>query len=92
MKVGRSGTSLVNFINLCKSLDKTPNDILRDFFSSNQVNNDNLVQQISILDDYEKDALYTLIQYFNIKYRDNNIKIIVITIFIYLSLKYTFSF
>ena len=54
---------------MCKSLDKTPNEILRDFFS-NQVNDTNLVQQISMLDDYEKDALYTLIQYFNTNHRD----------------------
>lgn len=70
MKVGRSCTSLVTFINLCKSLDKTPNEILSDFFKSNQVNNDNLIQQIGILDDYEKDAIYTLIQYFNTNHKD----------------------
>ena len=69
MKVGRSAASLVNFINLCKSLDKTPNEILRDFFSD-QVTDNNLMQQISMLDDYEKDALYTLIQYFNTNHRD----------------------
>lgn len=69
MKVGRSSTSLVNFINLCKSLDKTPNEILRDFFST-QVNDTNLVQQISLLDNYERNALYTLIQYFNNNHRD----------------------
>lgn len=69
MNVGRSVSSLINFINLCKSLDKTPNEILRDFFS-NPVDDDNLVQQISLLDNYEKDALYTLIQYFNTNHRD----------------------
>src|SRR5574344_273429 len=63
---GRSSASLVTFINLCKSLKVTPNDILRDLFSDNQpVSTDNLVQQISLMDDYEKNALYTLIQYFN---------------------------
>lgn len=67
---GRSGTSLVTLINLCKTLGTTPNDILKDFFLDNQVNNDNLVQQISLLTDYEKKALYTLIQYFNTNNRD----------------------
>lgn len=69
MKVGRSSASLINFINLCKSLDKTPNEILRDFFSE-QVTDNNLVQQISMLDDYEKNSLYTLIQYFNTNHGD----------------------
>lgn len=60
----RSSVSLINFVNLCKALNTTPNLILRDLFSEHQIKDDNLINQISLLDDYEKNALYLLIQYF----------------------------
>lgn len=67
---GRSGASLVTLINLCKALGTTPNDILRECFSDDHLNYTNLLQQITFLDDYEKNALYTLIQYFNTNHKD----------------------
>ncbi len=61
---GRSGVSLINLINLCNSLHITPNELLKDFFKSSYDNAENLSQQIHLLNNYQRDAIYTLIQYF----------------------------
>lgn len=61
----RSGTSLLTLINLCYSLNVTPNELLKDFFKDSYNKSENLTQQINLLNDYQKDAIYTLIQYFN---------------------------
>ena len=60
----RSGVSLVTLVNICRSLEITPNILLKDFFvqSSNEVKN--LVQEISLLNEYQKDAVYSLINFF----------------------------
>lgn len=60
----RSGTSLLTLINLCHSLNTTPNELLKDFFKDSYDKSENLTQQINLLNDYQKDAVYTLIQYF----------------------------
>lgn len=60
----RSGTSLLTLINLCHSLNITPNELLKDFFKDSYDKSENLTQQINLLNDYQKDAVYTLIQYF----------------------------
>lgn len=65
MNGGRSSVSLINFVNLCIALDTTPNLVLGDLFYSNQINDNNLAKQISLLSDYEKNAIYLLIEYFN---------------------------
>lgn len=61
----RSGTSLLTFINICNSLKITPNELLKDFFKNSFDKSENLTQQINLLNDYQKDAVLTLIQYFN---------------------------
>lgn len=61
----RSSVSLLTFICLCKALNKTPNDVLRDFFVDCNLNDENLYNQIKILPDYEKNAVFSLLKYFN---------------------------
>lgn len=68
----RSGISLTTLINLCKSLKTTPNQVLKDFFKDSTEQSDNILQQINLLDDYEKRAVLTLIDYF-IKNNHNQI-------------------
>lgn len=66
----RSGVSLTTLINICKSLKTSPNQLLRDFFKDTVDKSDNIIQQIDLLDDYEKDAVLSLINYFT-KYNSN---------------------
>lgn len=61
----RSSVSILTLICLCKSLNTTPNDILRDFFVDSNLNDENLYNQIKILPNYEKNAIYSLLKYFN---------------------------
>lgn len=60
----RSGISLLTLINVCHSLNITPNELLKDFFKDSYDKSENMAQQINLLNDYQKDAIYTLIQYF----------------------------
>ena len=60
----RSGTSLVTLIKICHSLNVTPNDLLKDFFQDSYNRSENMVQKINLLNEYQKKAVYTLIQYF----------------------------
>lgn len=60
----RSGTSLTTLINLCNALDITPNELLKDFFIDSYEKSENLFQQINLLNDYQKEAIITLIKYF----------------------------
>lgn len=60
----KSGTSLVNFINLCQSLNMTPNQILKDFFKESSNKSDDLIKSINLLDEYQKDAVLSLINFF----------------------------
>lgn len=62
---GRSGTSLLTFINICKSLYITPNELLKDFFQNTFDKSENLIQQMNLLNDYQKNAVSALIEYFN---------------------------
>ncbi len=61
----RSGASLSTLITLCKSLKITPNQILKEFFKDSVDKSDNILQQINLLDEYHKDAVLSLITYFN---------------------------
>ena len=61
---GRSGTSLTTLINLCNSLNTTPNELLKDLFINSYEKSENLFQQINLLNDYQKEAVITLIKYF----------------------------
>ena len=61
----RSGVSLSTLITLCKSLNTTPNQVLKDFFKDSVDKSDNILQQINLLDEYHKDAVLSLINYFN---------------------------
>ena len=65
----RSGTSLLTLINLCLSLHTTPNELLKDFFKDSYDKTEYLTQQISLLNDYQKDTIYALIKHF----KDNDI-------------------
>lgn len=65
IEYSRSGVSIATLINLCNALSITPNDILRKFLSTNNVDDDNLTQQIKLLSNHEKNAIYTLVQYYN---------------------------
>ncbi len=65
IEYGRSGVSILTLISLCNALGITPNDILRNFLSQPTINDENLYQQIKILSTHEKNAIYTLIQYYN---------------------------
>ena len=60
----RSGTSLLTLINICHALNITPNELLKDFFKDSFDKSENMVQQINLLTDYQKDAICTLIDYF----------------------------
>lgn len=60
----RSGVSLLTLINICNSLNTTPNELLKDFFKDSFNESENIAQQITFLNDYQKNAIYTLIQYF----------------------------
>lgn len=61
----RSGASLATLISLCKSLQTTPNQLLKDFFQDSVEESENITQKINLLNDFEKDAVLTLIDYFN---------------------------
>lgn len=56
--------SLLTFVKLCKSLKIMPNRLLQDFFDDNSINSENLAQQISLLNDCQKNAIYTLVECF----------------------------
>ena len=60
----RSGISLVTLINLCNSLNTTPNELLKDFFKDAYNKSEDLAQQISFLNNYQKNAIYSLIEFF----------------------------
>lgn len=62
---GKSAMSLVKFVNICYALSITPNELLKDFFKESFNNSKYAVQQIEFLNEYQKNAVYTLIQYFN---------------------------
>lgn len=64
----RSGPSLKTLINICNSLSATPNELLKEFFQDSFNNSESLTQQINLLNNYQKEAIYTLIQFF----RNNN--------------------
>lgn len=60
----RSGTSLLTLVNLCHSLNITPNELLKDFFKDSYDKTEYLTQQINLLNDYQKDTIYALIKHF----------------------------
>lgn len=60
----RSGVSLVTLINLCNSLNVTPNELLKDFFADKYNKTEDLSRQIGFLNDYQKDAVSSLVQFF----------------------------
>lgn len=71
LESSRSGASLSTLITLCKSLNTTPNQILKDFFKDSTDKSENILQEINLLDEYHKDAILSLIEYFN-KHECNN--------------------
>lgn len=64
IETGRSIGSLLTFMKVCKSLNITPNELLKDFFKDSFNDSENLVQQINLLNNYQKNAVFNLIQYF----------------------------
>lgn len=65
IEYAKSGISIATLVNLCNALGITPNDFLRKFLSTNTVNDDNISQQLKLLSNHDKNAIYTLIQYYN---------------------------
>lgn len=65
IEYGRSNASMITLVNLSNALNITPNDFLKDFLSKDLVTDENIFQQIKLLSQHEKKAVYTLIQYFN---------------------------
>lgn len=62
---GRSGARIPTLISLCKSLNITPNDLFKDFFKDEAIKTENIVHQINLLSDYQKDAILSLVNFFN---------------------------
>ena len=60
----KSGTSLLTLLKLCHALNMTPNQLLKDLYKEPNESNDNLMQKISLLNEYEKNAILSLIDYF----------------------------
>ncbi len=60
----RSGVSLLSLINICHALDITPNQLLKDFFVKSYEQSLDLTQQINLLNDYQKDIMYALLEHF----------------------------
>lgn len=61
----RSSISLSTLISLCQSLETTPNQLLKSFFVDSVDTSNNILQQINLLSDYQRNAILTLIHYFN---------------------------
>ena len=61
----RSGISITTLVNLCKSLKSTPKQLLKDFFEDSVDKSDTILQRINLLDEYQKNAVLALIDYFN---------------------------
>lgn len=61
---GHTGVSLLTLINICHSLDITPNQLLKDFFVKSNESTEDLTQKISFLSEYQKNAVHSLIEFF----------------------------
>jgi len=59
-----SSCSLVTLVNLCLALNTNPNQILRDIFAERTFADNKLINQINLLSDYERNAVFSLVQYF----------------------------
>lgn len=64
VETGKSGISLLTLINICNSLNTTPNELLKDFFKEPVNNTMDIYNKISLLNSYQKDAVITLIDFF----------------------------
>lgn len=63
IEVARSNISLMTLLSICNALKVTPNQLLRDllFF----IDDSDLAKKINLLSDYERNAIYSLLDYFN---------------------------
>lgn len=59
-----SATSLLNLINICHTLNITPNELLKEFFETSYSNSENLFQKINLLNEHEKEAINTLVEFY----------------------------
>ena len=65
LESAKSGTSLLTLVKLCHALKTTPDQLLKDLFEESFESNNNLMQKIGLLNEYEKNAILSLIDYFN---------------------------
>ncbi len=63
IEIARTNMSLTTLLSICNALNVTPNGLLKDFFSFTDDND--LARQINLLSDYERNAIYSLLNYFN---------------------------
>ncbi len=61
---GNSGISLLNLVNICNALNTTANDLLGEFFSNSIDESSDILQKLNLLDEHEKNAILTLIDYY----------------------------
>lgn len=61
---GKTGIRIPTLLNISNSLNVTPNELLKDYFLESFNNNMDLVQQINLLNEYEKNSVIALINYF----------------------------
>ena len=63
IEIARTNISLTTLLSICNALKVTPNELLKDFFVF--ISDDDLAKQINLLSDYERNAIYSLLNYFN---------------------------
>ena len=61
----KSGVSLLTLLNICNALKITTDELLKDCFHFSFIDGNNLAQQINMLSDYDKNAIYSLVTYYN---------------------------
>ena len=67
----KSGTSLLTLLKLCDALNMTPDQLLKGLYKEPNESNNYLMQKIGLLNEYEKNAILSLIDYFNSHYSKN---------------------
>ena len=63
IEAGRSGMSLLTFINVCCALKITPNQALKKIF--NNYTGDDILEKINFLDNHNQDIIKCLVQFLN---------------------------
>lgn len=61
----KSGVSLLTLLNIYNALKITTDELLKDCFHFSFIDGNNLAQQINMLSNYDKNAIYSLLTYYN---------------------------